>query len=418
MIAPTSDTPRLTRTLALRVVVPFAAGYFISFLLRSINAVIAPNLMDDLRLGAADLGLLTSTFFFAFALFQLPLGVLLDRFGPRRTESMLLMVAAAGGVVFSVSDTVGGLMVGRALLGLGVSACLMAAFTAFVLWFPGDRLPLINGVQLSAGGMGALAATQPVEFLLGFTDWRGLFIIAAALTTAVAILLFLAVPDRPRHGPPVTLADQWRGVAKVFTSGQFWRIAPLTVFSQGAFLSIQSLWSGPWLRDVAGFDRGEVAAALFLIACGVVAGFLGFGTIAERLGRRGIKTSTISVAGMIIFTAVQVAIALQWTGAALPLWILFGFFGTTGILMYPVLSRTFPAALAGRVNTGINLLVFLNAFAVQWAVGAIVDLWPASTAGAFAPQGYAAAFAGQAVLQVAGLFWYWLFRSRRLDPIR
>ncbi|MDA0675599.1 MAG: MFS transporter, partial [Proteobacteria bacterium] len=142
------------------------------------------------------------------------------------------------------------------------------------------------------------------------------------------------------------------------------------------------------------------------------------GTIAERLGRRGIKTSTISVASMIIFTAVQVAIALQGTGAALPLWILFGFFGTTGILMYPVLSRTFPAALAGRVNTGINLLVFLNAFAVQWAVGAIVDLWPASTAGAFAPQGYAAAFAVQAMLQVAGLFWYWLFRSRRLDPIR
>ena len=133
-----------------RVFVPFAMGYFLSYLMRVVNPVIAPDLVRDLGLTAADLGLLTSANFLAFAVAQLPLGILLDRFGPRRTEAVLLLFAALGAFLFSIAGSAPDLIAGRALIGLGTSACLMAAFKAYVMWFSGERIPFINGLQMAA----------------------------------------------------------------------------------------------------------------------------------------------------------------------------------------------------------------------------------------------------------------------------
>ena len=159
----------------LRVFLPFAAGYFVSYLYRVVNAVIAPDLVADIGVGPSALGLLTATYFISFASFQLPLGVLLDRFGPRKVEAALLLFAALGAFIFARAESLTGLITGRAFIGFGVSACLMAAFKAYTLWFPREKWPLINGFQMAAGGLGALAATSPVEATLQFTDWRGVF---------------------------------------------------------------------------------------------------------------------------------------------------------------------------------------------------------------------------------------------------
>ena len=125
----------------LRVFIPFALGYFLSYLFRVVNNVIAPDLVADLGLDAADLGLLTSTYFLTFAAFQLPLGILLDRFGPRRTEAALLVFAGLGAFLFAIAESTIGLIVGRAFIGFGVSACLMAAFKAFGMWVAPGRTP-------------------------------------------------------------------------------------------------------------------------------------------------------------------------------------------------------------------------------------------------------------------------------------
>ena len=170
---------RLSPAILARVFLPFAAGYFLSYLYRTINAVLSPRLAADLHLNASDLGLLTSVYFLTFAAFQLPLGLLLDRFGPRRVEATLLLFAAAGAGLFALGADHTDLMIGRGLIGLGVSACLMASFKAFVLWFPIARLPAINGWMMAAGGLGALAATAPVELALTLTDWRGRTSVAA-----------------------------------------------------------------------------------------------------------------------------------------------------------------------------------------------------------------------------------------------
>lgn len=211
-----SVTPLTPAAVVLRVFLPFAAGYFLSYLYRTINAVLSPYLAAELRLDATDLGLLTSVYFLTFAAFQLPLGMLLDRFGPRRVEALLLLFAAVGSGLFAISHHATELIIGRALIGLGVSACLMASFKAFVVWFPASRLPAVNGWVLAAGGLGALVATAPVEAALKLTDWRGLFMILAGLSFAVTAALIWIVPERRHDGPVEGLREQWREVVGDF----------------------------------------------------------------------------------------------------------------------------------------------------------------------------------------------------------
>jgi len=127
---------QISKITALRIFIPFAFGYFLSYIFRVVNAVIAPDLAIDLHVNPSELGLLTSTYFIAFASSQLPLGVLLDRLGPRIVESFLLVFAGLGAIIFAKAQTLTGAIVGRALIGFGVSACLMAAFKSYVLWFP------------------------------------------------------------------------------------------------------------------------------------------------------------------------------------------------------------------------------------------------------------------------------------------
>ena len=390
----------------LRVFIPFALGYFISYLFRVVNAVLAPDLAASLDVGPSDLGLLTAAYFITFAAFQLPLGVLLDRFGPRKIESFLLIFAAAGAFVFSRAQSIPGLVLGRALIGFGVSACLMAAFKAFVIWFRPQQLPLINGVQMAAGGFGALTATAPVEAALGITDWRGVFFILSIVTLAVAAAVFWVVPKKKVEHNNESFKVQLQGIAGVFSSLTFWRIAPLTVMSQAAFLAIQGLWSGPWLRDVAGFERSGAAQVLLMIAAAMVIGFILIGAAAERASRLGIKPIAVAVAGMSAFMLVQLSLILEATLWARTLWVLFGIFGTTGIVPYAVLSQSFPLHLSGRVNTALNLLVFVAAFAAQWGIGAIINLWPVVTGDGYAPAGYQAAFAVMLLLQLLSLVWF------------
>src|SRR2546421_2126044 len=183
-----------------QVFVPFAAGYFLSFFFRNVNAIISRDLAREFSLTPADLGFLTSMYLLAFAAFQLPLGVLLDRYGPRRVVAALLCSAAAGALVFGLARDMATLSVGRALIGLGVSAGLMGAIKAFTLWFPLSRLATLNGLYLGVGGLGSLAATAPAEIVADALGWRGMFFVLSALSLGAALLVFFVVPEKPLPG--------------------------------------------------------------------------------------------------------------------------------------------------------------------------------------------------------------------------
>ena len=390
-----------------RIYLPLALGYAISYFYRNANAIIEGDLVRDLGLGPADLGLLTSVYFISFAAFQLPLGVLLDRYGPRRTESILLLFAALGSILFAQAESLSGLIVGRLLIGLGVSACLMAAFKSYVLWFSSQRLAMINGLQMVAGGLGALLATIPLQNALSYTDWRGVFTGLAIITVFASVCLWMFLPENQRTDDKLpSLKLHLKEIGQVLRSRIFWGIAPLAAISSGANMAIHGLWMKPWLRDVTGLSADNAAQLLFAMTLTFIGGFLTLGIIAERLSQLfDIHLMSISVFGMTIFLFIQGTMIYGGIGSPLILVILLGFFGTASVLVYAGYAKIFPKNLSGRVSTFLNLLVFIGAFILQWGVGAIIELWPPTDNG-YDPESYQSAFGFLVILQAAGLMWY------------
>jgi len=400
-----------------RVFVPFAFGYFISWLLRSVTAIIAPDLVRDLGLSGFGVGLLGSTYLLAFALSQLPIGGALDHLGPRRTNGVLLVVAALGCLLFAVADSFPVLLLGRFLAGLGVAACLMASFKAFVLWAPPARLPFLNGFVMAVGSTGALAATTPTEWMLGVVSWRELFFVLAVALLLSAAIVFVLVPRDPEaagRDEPSGLLAATVGVREVLRRKVFWSIAPVGVVHQGAFLGIQSLWAGPWLAEVAAMDRDAVATQLLVLAVAMVLGFLITGALAGALARRGISSLSLLGGVNVAFTVTLLVLASGFTGTPATVWAAFGFFGASGMLSFAILVAHYPPGLAGRVTSALNLLVFVAAFSVQTGFGAVIDRFsgdgPAAT---FAGAGFAAAFLITAALQGLSLVWLRFTRSWR-----
>lgn len=399
--------------LIVRVFLPFALGYFLSYLYRTVNAVIGPNLVDEMGFDAGGLGLLTSAYFIAFAAAQLPLGFFLDSHGPRRTEVVLLIVAAAGALVFSFGEGLWGLMLGRAMIGFGVAACLMAAFKAMVEWFPKDKLPMANGFIMASGGLGALTGTAPTQLLVAEVGWRYGFVALAIATLVAALILWTVVPERTRETGGGSVAERFGGLRQIYGNLAFWRIAPITALSQGTFLAVQTLWAGPWLRDVAGLDPVAVSFTLLTGAVGFVIGNILVGVVAVRLIRRGVAPIVVTGVGMALFILVQLAVIGEWIAAPAALWFVFGLSGTIGVLSFSVLSHEFPTHLSGRASTCMNLLVFTAAFALQWGIGEVISLWPAPADGGYAGSGYQAAFAIALILQVVALAWMVVARRFR-----
>ena len=359
--------------LQIRLFLPFAAAYFLSYHFRTANAVIGPVLSDEMSLGAADLGLLTSAYFLAFGAAQLPLGMLLDRFGARRVESALLLIAAAGAAVFACGDGIGTLAIGRGMIGLGVSACLMAAFKSFSQWFPLEKQASMTGWIMTSGTLGALAASTPLNAALQIASWREIFFVLSGITLMVAGWLFFSVPDKPGTPQPEPLAKQWAGIKLVLSSRHFWRFAPLGFANIGGFMAVQSLWSSAWLMHVNGHSRAIAANHLAAMSVAMVIGYILIGLLATGLGRRGIGPMSLLKWGLSLALLTLLLIITQATEQHYLLWVAFGVLSCFGTLAYSLTSAGFPVALSGRANTTLNLIVFIGAFGLQWGMGILID---------------------------------------------
>lgn len=388
---------------------PFLAGYFVSYVYRSVNALIGPDIAREFGLSAGGLGLLTGVYFFAFAAFQLPLGVLLDRYGPRRVNASLMLVAAAGGLWFALAPSAGQLIAARALIGLGVSGCLMASLTAFALWYPAERMATMNGVAFASGMLGAVAATVPLEILLRTLHWREVFYGIVVLTIAVSLTLFWIVPERAGVRRRETLQDQLRGFLTIARDPAFWRVAICIGASQLAAVSLGTLWVATWLRDVAGYSQAEIARALLLFSVAMIGGYIAFGQAADAVMRRGGSTIPLLAGGIATASLCLALLALGVDAGALILWTLLFAAATGAVLAYPMLGRRYPKEMAGRVNTALNVFVFVGMFSGQWAVGLVLNLWPQTPAG-YAPQAYPWALGMLWLVQFAGLAWLWTGR--------
>jgi len=409
-----SAAPSAARIVA-TVFLPFAAGYFLSYAFRGVNAVIAEDLTASTGLGPAALGALTSAYLVAFAAAQLPLGILLDRFGARRVQTVLLLVAAAGSFLFARGTGLADLSAGRALIGLGVSGCLMAAIKANTSFWPRERLPFVNGAFLAAGGLGAIFATAPAAALLDVIGWRGLFHALAALCVGAALLIHLVVPDpRDDGGPPLPLGRQVSEAAGVFADPVFRRVAPACALVQGAWLAYAGLWAGPWLRDVDGLPLDAAAWQLQSMAIAMVLGYLSLGWATERLDRAGLRPVQVGWAAMAVAVAAQAALAAGLSpGASAAAWVVVGYACTASVIGYAILTQHFPPSMAGRASTSLNVLMFGSAFVLQAGIGWVVEAFPQPAPDAYAPEGHRLALAVVAGLQALGVAWMAWPRRRR-----
>ncbi len=394
-----------------RVTLPFLAGYFLSYNYRAVNALLGPVLAEEFSLSAAELGFLTSVYFLAFGAFQIPLGVLLDRYGPRRVNASLLLIAAGGALLFATGQSYAALVAGRALIGLGVSGCLMSSFQAWVLWHPPERIAMLNGIAFATGGLGAITASVPLELLLRLLGWREIFFILVGFNFAVVAVLATVVPERTQVRRGETLTEGLAGVGRIFGDPAFWRIGLALFGLQAAVGALLTLWMATWLRDVAGYSRAEVGQMLLVVNLALIAGFLGYGLAADALARKGRSVLPLFAGGIGCAAACLALLALGVTFAAPLLWMLFVGCGSVSSLAYSILTRRYPREMAGRVNATLNIFTFGGAFLGQWGVGVVIDRWPQSAAG-YDPQAYTYAFGALWVAMVAGLVWLW--RGRRL----
>jgi predicted MFS family arabinose efflux permease len=357
----------------LRIYVGFSAAYMLSYVFRTVNAVISPELTSELGISAASLGLLTSAYFLAFAATQVPAGMLLDRYGPRRVEPVLLLVAAGGALAFAASDGLAGLGFARALIGAGTAVCLMAPLKAISAWYPGNRQASLSGWMMVAGGSGALLATAPLAAALTVVSWRVVFVSLAVATVAAAALLFFTVPDVPKPAHAPGWAEQWRGVKRVFRSPRFWWLCPLAATAMGSFMAIQGLWSVPWLMEIDGYTRAVAAAHLLVLGIAIVVGYFGLGLFATRLAQRGVAARHLFALGFAISIGALALITTRAVAFTYLPWALYGFGSAVNVLGFTVLSEGFPRDLTARANTALNLLMFGGSFAMQWGIGLFVD---------------------------------------------
>jgi MFS family permease len=385
------------------VFLPFVAAYYLSFLFRTINAAVAGALTTEFGLGAGDLGLLTSVYYLTFAAAQIPIGVLLDRYGPGQIQSVVMVAAALGAALFAVSENFWLLLGGRALIGLGVAASLTAGLKALVLWFPRERVPLLNGLMIMLGALGALTATLPAEFLVVSIGWRGLFELLAIASAGCALIIHLIVPKMPTAisgaGGPTRCS-----LKTVYADARFWHLAPLSAACIGTSWALQGLWAAPWLSDVEGLDRQKLLQHLLVMAIALSLGALLWGIAVDRLRRRGVGPGALLGLVASMFIAAQLALILRLPLPSYVPWIVVAAVGSGTVLSYAILAEYFPTELAGRANAALNLFHIGGAFVVQCMTGLVVQLW-APTDGHYPEIAYQTAFAFNVGLQIAAGIW-------------
>lgn len=397
------------------VFLPFAAGYFLSYLFRTINASISPALASEFGLGAAETGLLGSVYFLVFAGAQIPIGVLLDRYGPRLVQSTLLVIAVGGATLFGTADSFAELLIGRAMIGLGVAASLMAGLKAVVTWFPREHIALVNGCMIMLGSLGAVAATGPADHLLNWLGWRGLFEVLTLATVTTAAVIYLVTPEGSVRPESAAVRKQPPTLRSVFLDKRFLRIAPLSATCIGSSWALQSLWAASWLSDVEGLDRASLMQQLFILAVGISVGAILLGTMADRLRKKGIATEVLLAAVGGLFALAELVLILRVPLPSVLPWTVVYVIGAGTVLSYAIIADYFPREIAARANGALNLLHFCWAFIVQYGTGLIVAQW-APKQGHYPLTAYQTAFAVSLVFQIAALIWFgvpWLRRSAR-----
>ncbi len=370
--------------------------YFLSYFYRVSTAIISPDLTKEFNIGAEQLGLLSSIYFYTFAIAQFPLGPSLDRIGPRKIMTFLGTVAAIGAILFAIGKTFEIALIGRGLIGLGVSVAYMGTLKILSNWFEINEFGMMSALAMAIGNAGAIVATTPLAFAVDIWGWRITFGIIAVINLVVAVLIFLFVRDFPykhisaKKYTPMKVKESF---SIILLNSNFWIISLLTFFWFGTFIGIQGLWGGPYLMDIFKLSKEETGNILSMIAFGFIAGGPILGRISDRILRSRKKLIFIS---LLIFTLnIILIIFLKNYLSKLFLYILFfnfGFFGSSGIITYAHLKELFPISISGTVMTCLNFFAIIGAAILQHGMGVIIEHFGKLSSGGYPYIAYKSAF--------------------------
>ena len=406
-----ASSPAAQSWVATRILAVLCAGFVASQFFRVSNAVIAPELMRTLAISSEAMGVITGAFFLAFGLMQVPTGVLLDRFGPRRTMSGLFVIAAGGSAVFAMAEGVFGLTLGRALIGAGCAAGLMGMLVTISRWYPPERFARLSGMVYVVGGAGVLFVTTPLAAAADTIGWRGAFWVMAVVTLGFAALIFALVRNAP-PGQSVesaheTFAEMLGGVRAVCANRQLWHVCAIQFVNYGTILAIVGLWGGPYLNDVHGLQGVVRGNVLLVINLAMLVGVLGYGVLERKLGSR-----KRAIAGGSVASAAILIVLASWP--ELGLLVAFTLTSAHIMLNHAHARAVLPDHLLGRGLTLQNVAVFFGAATMQSVTGLIVGRFTA--VGEAAPDiAYRSVFGFLALMIVVSLVLYLPVRDVRVE---
>jgi predicted MFS family arabinose efflux permease len=389
----------------------FVSAHFLSYFLRSANAVISTDLTRDLALTAEQLGLMTSLFYASFALVQLPLGSGLDRFGPRWVTPGLMLMTVVGCVVFASAGSFELLALGRALIGVGMAGVLMGAIKVYGQWFPANRVATIAGFMVGISSMGSLFAATPLAWLNQGFGWRAIFLWCAPIVALSAGAIMLWVRNTPPGGEWHIASASAAGFRQIFADTRFWRIALVQFFLLGTVQAVQGLWAGPYLFDVLALSKLAAGNLLLCMGVGVVAGYFASGWLVDRYGALRVNATAV-----LVFALSQLVFVLPFHPPLILLGALFAVFGFTGAFNVALLAQAralFPPHMSGRAITAANMFGFGGTALIQWWMGLIIGAFAPDAQGHYPPGAYAAAFLFTFVGTVLALLWYATLARKR-----
>ena len=350
----------------------FAFGFFISNLLRSITATLTPILTTEFNLSAGNLGLLAGGYFIGFAIMQIPVGFLLDKHGPKKIISSFLVIAIIGTLSFALAKTFAGLLISRIFIGVGVSACMMGPLTGYRVWFAEKYQQRANSWMLMVANLGFVSSTLPVQILLPEIGWRLIFGLIAILTLLSIILILIFIPNWNKTDETLK-NENLSALSEIWKNKFFISLIPIAFINYGGIQAIQTLWAGPWMLEVAGYNAIQSATGLFWINITMLIAFLFWGYILPKIESFGVDSIKIIKIGLPISYIVLFLIIYLGQKAGATLFALYILASIVISLTQPAIALTFAKNLAGKSLTSFNVFLFSGTFFMQWGIGLIID---------------------------------------------
>ncbi len=396
--------------------------FTLSMFYRVSTAVIAPNLIQDLGLNAETLGILGGAFFYSFALFQIPMGPMLDRIGPRIVITSFSMIGALGAFVFALGNSFLVALLGRILIGVGMASVLMGSMKVFVIKFPPKEFVTLIGLMQAIGALGNIFAASPLAFLTSTIGWRLTFVIAGVVTALLAFLVFLILGEEkgnieglassPSSQPEMGILQSFRLLLGSLT---FWQIGAIAFFRYGTFVCLQGLWLGPYLMDIEGYSPVQTGNLIILLAIGIIVGGPIAGWLSDRTfhSRKGVALGGLSLYCLSLLPLIGVVKLPSpfWFGL---LFFFIGFFCSFGMVIYAHAKELFPIAISGTVMAGVNFFTMAGPALFMPALGKVIESFP-RTGSSYPAEAYHLSFLICFLGMTASLVFYAFSKKERRE---